>query len=81
MGETPGDDPRPAPLPLRTTPDDLTVRIIPPAQPGPAPRIVGALPQLAGEVQALLHQRLRLLCLLFVIAWGWSGRTSSSACG
>src|SRR5262249_11273157 len=39
-------------------------------RPGPPPRIIGPLPQLASEIQALLHQRLRLLCLLFVIGWG-----------
>src|SRR5262249_51235508 len=70
MGETPGDGPEPGPLPLGTTRDDLGSRTIFPGQAGPPPRVVGALPQLAGEVQALLHQRLRLLCLLFVIAWG-----------
>src|SRR6266446_7713807 len=36
----------------------------------PPPRIVGPRLQLASEIQALLHQRLRLVCLLFLIGWG-----------
>src|SRR5262245_42441732 len=61
-------------LPLGTTHDFLRTRPSRPGQAEPPPRLVGPLPQLAGEIRALLHQRLRLLCLLFVIAWGlvWS---------
>src|SRR5262249_60540478 len=61
--------PAPAP-PLGTTRDYLTAPTIPRDQPGPPPRIVGPLPQLASEIQALLHQRLRLVCLIFVVGWG-----------
>src|SRR5262245_17978583 len=74
MGEAPSDDPDPAPLPLGTTRDDLSARTIPPGPSGPPPRIVGPLPQPGSEIQALLHQRLRLLSLIFVVGWAliWS---------
>ncbi len=58
------------PLPLGTTHDYLSSRTIPPGQSEPPARIVGPRPQLAGEIQALLYQRLRLICLIFLIGWG-----------
>ncbi len=64
--------PRPPapPQPLGSTDDHHSARTILPGQPEPPPRIVGTRLQPASEIQALLHQRLRLLCLLFVIGWG-----------
>src|SRR6185369_15597742 len=52
------------------THDYFGARPIPPGQPEPPPRIVGLRPQPAGEIQALLYQRLRLLTLIFSIGWG-----------
>jgi serine/threonine-protein kinase len=57
------------PLPLGTTSDYRGARTIPPGQAEP-PRIAGTRPQLASEVQALLHQRLRLISLIFIVGWG-----------
>src|SRR5262249_30556870 len=56
------------PPPLGTTKDHLSAPTIPPGQAEP-PRVVGPRPQLASEIQALLHQRLRLVCLLILIGW------------
>jgi serine/threonine-protein kinase len=57
------------PLPPGTTDDSLGAPTVLPGQPGPLPRLVGSLPQLASEILALLHQRLRLLSLIFVVGW------------
>src|SRR5262245_23944315 len=59
------------PAALGTTRDYQSAPTIPPGQAEPPPRRLGGpLPQLASEIHALLHQRLRLLCLLFVVGWG-----------
>ncbi len=56
-------------LPLGTTSDYHGAGTIPPGKAGP-PRIVGTRLQLASEIQALLHQRSRLISLLLLLAWG-----------
>ena len=58
------------PPPLGTTRDHLSAPTIPPGQAEPPPRSVGKLPQLASEIHALLHQRMRLIGLLLLIVWG-----------
>jgi hypothetical protein len=53
----------------RATPPDPGDRATPRKE-EPPPRIVGPLPQLASEIQTLLHQRLWLICLIFLVGWG-----------
>jgi serine/threonine-protein kinase len=57
-----GPGPSPPTLPDRTRGSTLSER-------GPT-RAAGPRPEPAGEVRALLHRRLRLICLLFVLGWG-----------
>jgi serine/threonine-protein kinase len=61
--------PTPPPA-LGPTHDYLGARTIPPDQPDPPARAGGPRPQMAAEIRALLHQRLRLVGLLFLIGWG-----------
>jgi serine/threonine-protein kinase len=66
--------PQTSPLPPGTADDLRSARTLSPRQAQPLPRLVGQLPQLTGEIQTLLHQRLRLILLIGVVGWGliWS---------